>query len=140
MRNVDWTVVRTAATAALIVLVPSALIAGYSLGDEPARAWTWVFLTVAAAGFLLAGFVAGRLRLDTPLLHGGLAAMLAFVVAQVFGIVVVLARGDSIAIVTIALTALLSVTLGVAGGLISDWAHRRSKPAPTKAPSPSETR
>ena len=47
-------------------------------------------LAIALIGFGLAGYIGGRLRTDTPILHGGAGAVLAFVVAQAIGIAIVL--------------------------------------------------
>ncbi len=124
MSTIDWTIVRTAATGGLIIIVPGAFLSRLAFDDGPAAA-AWFFLVLVLLGFAAAGVIAGRLRQDTPLLHGAVSALLAFVVAQVFGIVSTLARGDSISWIVIPLTALLAAAMGVAGGLASDVIHRR---------------
>lgn len=124
--RLDWTVVRTAATGGLIIIVPGAFGAGVLLDGGP-RAVAWFFLAVAVAGFALAGVIGGRLRTDTPILHGGVGAALAFVVAQAIGIALVLGRGDSVSWVAIPLTGLIAVAAGVAGALGNDAWHRRAE-------------
>ncbi|MGI9598863.1 MAG: hypothetical protein ACR2QK_22045 [Acidimicrobiales bacterium] len=126
MSRFDWTIVRTAATGGLIIIVPGAFIADQLLDGSAARGWTWLFLVLVLAGFAAAGYIAGRLRTDTPMLHGATSAFVAFVVAQAFGIVVTMARGGSINWITIPLTALVAVSMGVAGALLSDRVHRRA--------------
>ena len=125
MRSLDWTIIRTAATGGLIIIVPGAFLSRLAFQDGP-QAVTWLFLFLVLSGFGVAGYIAGRLRQDTPMLHGSISALLAFAVAQVFGIVSALARGDSISWIAIPLTALLAAMFGVAGSLASDVVHRRA--------------
>ena len=125
MRSLDWTIIRTAATGGLIIIVPGAILSRLAFDDGP-RAAAWLFFVLVLLGFGVAGYVAGRLRQDTPMLHGSISALLAFAVAQVFGIVSAVARGDSISWIAIPLTALLAAMMGVAGSLASDALHRRA--------------
>lgn len=124
MSTLDWTIVRTAATGGLIIIVPGAFLAALLVTDDSAG-WAWPFLAVVLFGFAVAGYVAGRLRDDTPMLHGAISALTAFVVAQVFGIATTASRGGSISWATIPLTAILAVSMGVAGSLLSDQIRRR---------------
>lgn len=126
MSRFDWTIVRTAATGGLIIIVPGAFIAAQLFDGSRPQGWAWLFLALILGGFAVAGFIAGRLRSDTPMAHGALSALVAFVVAQGFGIVVTLNRGGSISWISIPLTALLAVSMGVAGALVSDRFHRRA--------------
>lgn len=125
MSGIDWTVVRTAATGGLIIIVPGAFGSGLLFEDGP-RGLVWLFFVVALTGFGLAGYIAGRLRTDTPMAHGAVSALLAFAVAQVLGIVAAVVGGDGISWVVIPLTALLAVSMGVVGALISDLVQRRA--------------
>ncbi len=88
-------------------------------------ALVWLFFGLILFGFGLAGYLAGRLRNDTPLAHGAASGLLAFLVAQFFGIVATLARGAEVNWVAIPLTALLAISMSVAGALLSDVVHRR---------------
>ena len=123
MTRIDWTVVRTAATGGLIVIVPGALVSG--LVAERWPGWPlWLFLAVVVCGFAAAGFVAGRLRDDTPILHGSLAAALAFAVALAIGLGLASSRGQHVNWMAAPVTAVLAVTVGVAGALVGDRLHR----------------
>lgn len=107
------------------MIIPAAFLSSVVFQDG-AAGWVWLFLVLILIGFTVAGYVAGRLRPDTPMLHGALGGLLAFVVAQVFGLVVTLSQGESVVWIAIPLTALLAVCLGVAGSLLSDLVHRRT--------------
>lgn len=130
--RLDWTIVRTAATGGLIIIVPGAILAGLLFDDGP-QGLVWLFLTAILLGFGVAGYIAGRLRADTPMLHGSLSALVAFVVAQVIGIVSSTARDSTIDWVAIALTAVLAASMGVAGALLSDLVHRKTARVPKTA-------
>lgn len=124
MSRLDWTIVRTAATGGLLILVPGALGAGLLVDDGSSAAWAWPFAVIILIGFGVAGYVAGRLRPDTPMLHGAVGAFLAYLVAQVLAAVAGLVDGGGLNWAAASLTALLAVTLGVAGALLSDVVHR----------------
>lgn len=125
MNKLDWTVIRTAATAGLLVIVPGAFLSSVVF-DNAAPAVAWLFLVIILFGFGLAGYVGGRLRSDTPIVHGVLSGLLCVVVAQAFGMVVTLAQGESVTWVAFPLTALLAGFLGASGALLSDLVHRRA--------------
>ncbi len=84
-----------------------------------------MFGVLVLFGFMTAGYGAGRLRTDTPMMHGALAAVACYVVVQAFGIVTSLARGNSLSPDKYILTVLLAAVMGVAGGLFADWYRRR---------------
>lgn len=132
MNLLDWTVIRTAATGGLLVIIPGAFVSSVLLNND-ATGLSWLFLCIVFVGFGVAGFVGGRLRPDTPMLHGALGGLLAFVVTQVFGLMTVLSRGGSVVWIAIPLTALLAISLGVGGALLSDIMHRRTVRTPNTA-------
>jgi CHASE2 domain-containing sensor protein len=127
VKRIDWTIVRTGATAGLLVVVPAAIIANRALGGRASNGWVWLFLLVVMAGFGLSGVVAGRLRSDTPMLHGALAAALACVVTQVFGLIVAVSGDGSVSLLVAPLALLLAVSAGVAGSLAGDRFSRRRR-------------
>lgn len=108
------------------MIVPGAIVARQLFQGSTATGWAWLFLFLALLGFAVAGFIAGRLRPDTPMAHGALSAGAAFVVTQIFGILATIAQDGSISWVAIPLTGLLAVSMGVLGALISDRVHRRA--------------
>jgi len=122
---IDWRAVRSGALPGLLIIIPAALLASVSVGDRGRPIWSVVFGVLVLFGFMTAGYGAGRLRTDTPMMHGALAAVACYVVVQAFGIVTSLARGNSLSPDKYILTVLLAAVMGVAGGLFADWYRRR---------------
>lgn len=126
MPNLDWPVIRAAATAGLIIIIPAAVLSEVLVGDGGAANWAFLFWFVILIGFVIAGFGAGARRSDTPLMHGATAALVAYVVVQLFGFIKRLIAGETINVFTYPLMALLSATCGVAGAVFADWNRRRN--------------
>ena len=134
MSVLNWTVIRNAAAVGLGVIVPLSILASL-LFDTP-RSWlNWLFFGAVILGFGLAGIVAGWTHHHAPLLHGGVAAMIVFVVAQTLAALVRVlpddslsgaeAGGDRIRLTPLVFTALIALCCGVAGALGGDWMRRR---------------
>lgn len=118
-------VIAMAAGAGLVVIglgaVSSEILAGRTGG------WVvWPLLLVALGGFTVSGLVAGRLRPDTPIAHGAMAAAVAFAAALALGLLLASLRNRSVSLAVIPLTALIAVTLGVSGSLLADTTRRRA--------------
>ncbi len=109
----------------MMIVVPSAILATLLVSDGSSTAWSLLFGVLTLVGFIVAGFGAGRLRSDTPMAHGAAAAVVAYAVLQVFGLVRRLAAGDSINWLSYPLTALLAATMGIIGALFAEWYGRR---------------
>lgn len=130
MVNLDFTVIRTAATAGLLVIVPSTILAELVNDDTanggPRRLLAFLFLALTLLGFMIAGFGAGRMRSDTPMAHGIVAAVLCWAVVQGFGILKRLAQGDDIPWVALPVLAIVAATCGLFGALFADWYRRQA--------------
>ena len=114
------------AAAGLLVAVP-ALVAG--LASDQSEPPTWVvagYLVLMAAAFALAGLVAGTRRTDTPMLHGGAAALVVFAVVELAALPR-LVGGDGVAWGAVAVLALVAAAEGVAFGLLAEWRHRHRR-------------
>ena len=121
--SIGWPVVVSSSLIGLAVLVPAAALA-WVLVDDPGPILTWTFLAVALLAFVAAGFAAGYRRRDIPMIHGGLAALVTFAIAQLGGIGIQVARGGGVSLVVVALGALLASSCGVGGALGADWLLR----------------
>ncbi len=135
MPALDWLAIRTAATAGLIVVVPAALLAELIVGDGGSSGWAFLFLFLTLLGFVIAGFGAGRLRTDTPLSHGAIAALVCYAVVQLFGAASRLVNGEDLNLLAYPVMAMVAITCGVIGALFADWSQRRARRAPGGRPS-----
>jgi putative membrane protein (TIGR04086 family) len=125
MARIDWRAVGAGVVAALVLALPAGLIGAVVVTDESNNG-VFVFFLVIMAGMLVGGFVAGSKRPDTPFIHGALAAVIAYALAQT---VTVLVRvlGDSTlrSPVVYVFNALLMASLGVVGGLLAERRNAR---------------
>lgn len=126
MRSIDWHAVRTACVVGLGLLAGPIIAAGLLLDGDSSGAWAWLFLVATILGLFGAGFVAGWLRSDTPMLHGGLSAALVFGIVQVVAVIIGSPDDTGFSWSAFALTALLALCAGVGGGVVADWTRRRS--------------
>jgi hypothetical protein len=122
---IDWVVIRSAALAGLLVLVPAIIVLTLVLDDSASTVWIYLFGLIMVFGFLTAGYGAGRIRSDTPLIHGAVAGVSCYVVIQVFGAVSRLIRGESINPLQYPFLAMFSAALGASGALFADWYRRK---------------
>lgn len=129
MPHLDWSIIRNAATAGLLVVIPAALVAQVFAGEvDDGSGWPLLFFAVTILGFLIAGFAAGRLRSDTPLAHGAVAAGITWAAVQVFGTVRRLLADEPVSWLALAFAGMLAVCAGIAGGAFADWFRRRVEP------------
>jgi hypothetical protein len=122
--NLDWKVIRTSATAGLLIVFPATILSAWLVDDSNSGGWAFVFFAITMLGFAIAGFGAGRLRTDTPMIHGLAAAWATWAVIQAFGVIRRLATGDEISWLALPMTALIASAVGVAGAVFADWSRR----------------
>lgn len=125
MVAIDWNVIKSAAFAGLMVLVPAIVVLTLVLDDSSASIWIYIFGLILVFGFMTAGYGAGRVRSDTPMIHGAIAGLACYVVIQVFGVLSRLLRGESINPLQYPFLALFSAALGTSGALFADWYRRK---------------
>lgn len=128
MTRIDGTAVGLAALVGTVVLLVGAGVSA-ALDSSLSRGSSWLYLAWALVGFTAAGVAAGRIRTDTPVLHGILGGLGAAGVVLVFWTLVrfrELPDGD-VVVQTLPITALLAATGGAAGGLLADALRRRSQ-------------
>jgi hypothetical protein len=103
--------------AAVILAIPVIVVAGTD--DFGAQA---LLILVGFIGQMVAGYVGGRFAgIDQPA-HGGLAALLAYLVTA--GIAI--ATGQEPAIATLAFSGVVALILGSAGGVLASARSRAS--------------
>ena len=123
--NLDWAVIRSASLSGLLIIVPAAVVSALSFDETSSSNWAILFGFMILIGFVVAGYLAGAKRSDTPMMHGAAAALACYVVVQLFGLLRRLAAGDDINLLSYPVTALFAATFGVAGGVFADWNRRR---------------
>jgi len=125
MASIDWRAVRLGALAALTLALPAGLIGAVVVNNDSNNG-VFVFFVLIMAGMLAGGFVAGSKRPDAPLLHGAIAAVVAYVVAQALTLVVRLLDGSDLrSPVVYVFNTLLMASLGVVGGLVAERRNAR---------------
>jgi len=125
MSTVDWRAVRLGAVAALALALPAGLVGAVVVNDDSNNG-VFVFFVLIMAGMLVGGFVAGSKRPDAPLMHGAVAALVAYVVAQALTLVVRLLDGSDLrSPVVYVFNTLLMASLGVVGGLVAERRNAR---------------
>ena len=125
MSTVDWRAVRLGAVAALALALPAGLVGAVVVNDDSNNG-VFVFFVLIMAGMLVGGFVAGSKRPDAPLMHGAVAAVVAYVVAQALTLVVRLLDGSDLrSPVVYVFNTLLMASLGVVGGLVAERRNAR---------------
>lgn len=124
---IDWRTIRTSALAGLMVIVPAALLSELVVGDEGGRPLLgFLFVAVIVIGFVIAGFGAGRLRNDTPIMHGVVAAISCYAVVQILGLIKRLVVGDDINIASYVVSAILAGFCGASGALFAERMQRQA--------------
>jgi hypothetical protein len=120
---IDVTALRRGIVGGLVLIVPISLIVALVSHHRRSGYGGWLFVAFVAIlyAYATAGYGAARTRPDTPLAHGMLAGLGAFLVWLLVRLAVPLARGDRIGfgIVAVATNALFAVALGALGGLFA---------------------
>ena len=125
-RDVDWKAVVVGGVAALagssIVLVAVLIIEGTSAISNDSNLFFLFYLLVLLA-MAYGGYVAARSAPDTPLLHGSLAAVPAFVITLVIAVIIKFAKGTSWnvpnLVVVETFNLFMSMTAGMLGGRLA---------------------
>ncbi|HEX4492771.1 MAG TPA: hypothetical protein VH914_16305 [Acidimicrobiia bacterium] len=120
---IDLTALRRGIVGGSVIVLPVSLLGALLTREHHHGNSGWLFIAFIAIlyGYATAGYGAARTRPETPLAHGILAGLGAFLVWLVVSVVVRLARGEHLGFgVADAVTnALLAVALGAIGGLVA---------------------
>lgn len=117
--------IRVSTLTGLVVVAPAAVVSHFVVNEDSSAALAYVFLIVIMFGFASCGYAAARLKSTTPMMHGAIAALLAYVIVQGVGIVTSLARGSDLNPIGYPLLAGLAASCGLVGALFGDWYRRR---------------
>jgi putative membrane protein (TIGR04086 family) len=127
--RVDWKAVAAGAVVAIAVGVLASVVAAVIDLPKDSNGW-YVFFWIDIIGAPFGGFIAGRRRLDTPLLHGALVGACAYVVIAAFATTITLVSGHAGPGVAQVLFAILWLALGgTIGGWIASWRAQRARPS-----------
>jgi putative membrane protein (TIGR04086 family) len=128
MKDVDWKAVAMGAVVAIAVGVLASVVAAVIDLPKDSNGW-YIFFWVDVIGAGIGGFIAGRRRLDAPLIHGALVGACAYVVIAIFATTITLVSGNAAPAVAQVLFAILWLALGgTIGGWVASWRAQRARP------------
>src|SRR5579864_9747570 len=92
--RIEWKAVAAGAVVAIAVGVLASVVAAVINLPKDSNGW-YVFFWIDVIGAAVGGYIAGRRRLDTPLLHGALVGACAYVVIAAFATTITLVSGHA---------------------------------------------
>ena len=131
--RIDWKAVAAGAVVAIAVGVLASVVADAAgLTDakhQDSNLWCiffWIDFIGAGAG----GVIAGRRRLDTPMLHGAVVGFCSYLVITAFATTITLVAGHAGPRIAAVVFAILWLTLGgTIGGYVASWRAQKSRPS-----------
>ena len=134
MKNVDWKAVGAGAVVTIAVGVLASVAAAAINLPKDSNGW-FVFFWIDVIGAGVGGFIAGRRRLDTPMMHGALVGASAYVVIAAFATTITVVAGHGAPGVPQVIFAILWLALGgTIGGWVASWRAQRSRPSSSSSP------
>jgi putative membrane protein (TIGR04086 family) len=125
----DNDALRQGVTVALAVTVPMAVVWRLTVSDEDQPWWVMLFGLAVLAGLGGGAYVAARRQHQgTPLAHGMVVALAAFVVVTVISVVGRAVQGDSLGFDSVVSNLLLTLLAGSVGGLLGGRARAHREP------------
>ena len=119
--RVDWKAVATGAVVTIVVGVMASVVLN-ALGIDKDSNWLFLFFWIAVFGAGAGGFIAGRRRLDMPLMHGALAGFAGYIVVLAIATAINSAAGkDAPTVVQVIFNALWLTVGGTLGGWVASW-------------------
>lgn len=127
--RIDWKAVAAGAVVSIAVGVLASVVAAVIDLPKDSNGW-FIFFWVDVIGAGIGGFIAGRRRLDTPLMHGALVGACAYVVIAIFATTITLVSGNTGPAIAQVLFAILWLALGgTIGGWVASWRAQRARPS-----------
>lgn len=113
--EIDTEAVYRGALVVTVLAVPLAAIGGRVLADD--SPWQAAIVMAIFAVFAVGGAVAGRMRPETPALHGSLSALPCLIVLAVVRAVLAVAGNAEFDLVVVAAMFAFGTTFGLLGGV-----------------------
>ena len=133
IKDVDWKAVATGAVVTVAVGVLASVVAAVIDLPKDSNGW-FIFFWVDVIGAAIGGFIAGRRRLDTPLMHGALVGACSYVVIAIFATTITLVSGNAGPAIAQVLFAILWLALGgTIGGWVASWRAQRTRPSSSES-------
>ena len=128
MSRLDPRAVLIGAAASLVIAVPPAVLAQIQSDRDALEGSNWVLILFAVVllAFMIGGYVAAKRAKGEPLTNGALAALLAYLLVQGYGVIRRLADGDEIRWLGIVFAALLAASCGTVGAIVATARRRRT--------------
>ena len=128
MIRLDPRAVLVGAAVSLVIAVPPAVLAQIQSDRDALEGSNWVLVLFAVVliAFIAGGYVTAKRADGDPLTNGAVAALLAYVLVQGFGIIRRLSDGDEIRWLGIVFAALLSASCGTVGAIVATARRNRS--------------
>ena len=125
MPDLDRVALRRGLKVALVVVAPAALLSALVVDADDAGGLALVFFAVILGGFAAGGAAVGARVEGTPMIHGAVVGLVAFVLVQAGLLMLrpVLGREGEVEPAAIVFAALLAATTGTVGAAIG--ARRR---------------
>ena len=128
MSRLDPRAVLVGAAVSLVIAVPPAVLAQVQSDRDALEGSNWVLIlfAVVLVAFMAGGYVTAKRTEGEPLTNGAVAALLAYLLVQGYGIVRRLADGDEIRWLGIVFAALLAASCGTVGAIVATARRRRA--------------
>ena len=120
--RLDRTSILTGAAVGLVIAVVTLLVweAITAAFDVDSAVLDFASFAVVVAGWVMAGWVAGRRELTAPYTHAVLAALVAFLPVALFGIIFSIARGNDVRVPEMVFNAIVAACGGLIGGVVAE--------------------
>jgi putative membrane protein (TIGR04086 family) len=127
--RIDWKAVAMGAVVSIAVGVLASVVAAVINLSKDSNGW-YIFFWIDIIGAGIGGYIAGRRRLDAPLMHGALVGACAYVVIAAFATTITLVSGHARPALAQVVFAVLWLALGgTIGGWVASWRAQRTRPS-----------